>query len=363
MRRALPAFALCLFACVSEPEERALRNLELGRASTPAWAFLDEQGLLHVREATDGTLTLRASSADFSFKVTRTEPTLSTVSVRVWNLLPGLTLSASPGVLTADGSPTPGAPEPSLTLGARFDVTFPPGVDVVEVRSVPPAAGDFTFLALGDIQEAIGGFGAVADKLNEEAGADFLLLLGDLTNRTSTRELDDIEAAFARLRLPVYATPGNHDCYTSDGYQRRFGRTNYSFLHRGVRFTSLDSGSGTLAPTTWDAVPLWLDAGRAQPHVVFTHVPVTEVNGLRGGQWASRREARHAASLFSEAGVDLLLFGHVHSYDAYQVAGIPAYIAGGGGASPEAFDGVGRHFLRVTVRGGVPEVELVRVDE
>ncbi|MCC6333518.1 MAG: metallophosphoesterase [Myxococcales bacterium] len=283
--------------------------------------------------------------------------------MRVWNLLPGLTLTALPGVLTTDGSPTSGTPEPSLHLGARFDVRFPAGVDLVEVRSVAPPAGDLTFLALGDIQEAIGGFGAVVDKLNAEPSADFLMLLGDLTNRTSTKELDDIEATSARLRMPVYAKPGNHDCYTTDGYQRRFGRTAYSFLHRGVRFTSLDSGSGTLAPTVWDALPGWLEDGRGQPHVVFTHIPVTEVNGLRGGQWASRREARQASALFSEAGVDLLLFGHMYSYDAYQVAGIPAYIADGGGASPEAFDGVGRHFLRVGVRGGVPNVELVRVDE
>ncbi|MEW5739014.1 MAG: metallophosphoesterase [Myxococcota bacterium] len=362
MSRAL-AFALLLSSCVSEPEARAQRNLELGRASAPAWTFLDEAGLLHVREATDTSLTLRASSADFSFTLTRTSPDVDVVTVRVWNLLPGLTLTSAPGVLTSDGSPTAGTPEPTLALGARFDVRFPPGIELVEVKSVPPPTGDFTFLALGDIQEAIGGFGAVVDRLNAEPTADFVLLLGDLTNRTATQELDDVEAAFARLRLPVYATPGNHDCYTSDGYQRRFGRTAYSFVHRGVRFTSLDSGSGTLAPTVWDALPGWLAAGENQPHVVFTHIPVTEVNGLRGGQWASRREARHAASLFAEAGVDLLLFGHVHSFDAYEIAGIPAFIAGGGGASPEAFDGVGRHFLRVSVRGGVMNVELVRVDE
>lgn len=357
------ALTLLLSACVTEPEARALRDLELGRASAPAWTFVDEAGLLHVRESTDTSLVLRASSAEFAFKLTRTDAALDVVTVRISNVLPGLSLSAPVGVLTADGSPTAGTAEPTLHLGARFDVRFPPGVDVVEVRSVPPATGDFTFLALGDIQEAIPRFGEVVDRLNAEPAADFLVLLGDITNRTSPQEFDDIEAAISRLRMPVYATPGNHDCYTSDGYQRRFGRASYTFTHRGVRFTSLDSGSGTLAATTWDALPSWLAAGRTQPHVVFTHIPITEVNGLRGSQWSSRREARHASSLLAEAGVDLLLFGHVHSFDAFEVAGIPAFISGGGGASPEAFDGLGRHFLRVTVKGGVPSIAVVRVDE
>jgi 3',5'-cyclic AMP phosphodiesterase CpdA len=357
------ALSLLTVGCVAEPEERALRNAELGRAETARWRFVDEAGLTHVREATDTALTVRASAAELSFTLDRLDPALDALTLRLWNLRPGLQLQGAPGVLTVDGAPTPGTPDAALTLGAAFTVHFPAGLDRVELRSVAPPPGDFTFLALGDIQEAIGGFGTVVDRMNQETDADFLLLLGDLTNRTGTDELDAIEAAFSRLALPVYATPGNHDCYTSDGYQRRFGRTNYSFTHRGARFTSLDSGSGTLASTTWDAVPGWLDAGRAQLHVLFTHIPVTERNGVRGGQWASRREARHALSVFGEAGVDLLLSGHVHSYDAYEAGGIPAFIAGGGGASPEAFDGIGRHYLRVEVRGGVPNVSVVRVDD
>jgi len=365
-RRALLAllgFALAASACVAEPEERALRNDELGRAEAPAFRFVHEGGVMHVREVGDTALTVRASAADFTFSLERLTPSVDTVALRLWNLPPGLQLSSAPGVLTPGGAPTPGVPDAALTLGASFAVHFPPGIDRVDVRSVAPPPGDFTFLALGDIQEAIVGFDTVVDRMNEEPDADFLLLLGDLTNRTSTAELDAVEAAFSRLALPVYATPGNHDVYTSDGYQRRFGQTSYSFTHRGTRFTSLDSGSGTLAAATWDDVPGFLAAGRDAPHVVFTHIPVTERNGVRGGQWASRREARQALSDLGAAGVDLLLFGHVHSYDAYELGGIPAYISGGGGASPEAFDGIGRHYLKVRVQAGVPSVTVVRVDD
>jgi hypothetical protein len=62
--------------------------------------------------------------------------------------------------------------------------------------------------------------------------------------------------------------------------------------------------------------------------------------------------------------VDLTLYGHIHSYYAFDNAGIPAYISGGGGAIPERFDQIGRHFLTVDVAAerGVERVATVRVD-
>jgi hypothetical protein len=50
------------------------------------------------------------------------------------------------------------------------------------------------------------------------------------------------------------------------------------------------------------------------------------------------------------------------------MAGIPAYISGGGGAIPERFDGIGRHFLVVELgkdsqgHNAVDDVRVVRVD-
>ena len=38
--------------------------------------------------------------------------------------------------------------------------------------------------------------------------------------------------------------------------------------------------------------------------------------------------------MLSAAGVDLTLYGHVHTYLEFTNAGIPAYISGGGGAIP-----------------------------
>ncbi len=60
----------------------------------------------------------------------------------------------------------------------------------------------------------------------------------------------------------------------------------------------------------------------------------------------------------------MTIYGHIHSYYAFSNAGIPAYISGGGGAIPERFDGIGRHYLTVDVDpvSGVIETGLVRID-
>ena len=63
-------------------------------------------------------------------------------------------------------------------------------------------------------------------------------------------------------------------------------------------------------------------------------------------------------------GVDATFYGHIHSFYAYENAGIPAYITGGGGAIPERLDGIGRHFLAVDADPGARTLRstLVRVD-
>jgi hypothetical protein len=94
-------------------------------------------------------------------------------------------------------------------------------------------------------------------------------------------------------------------------------------------------------------------------------VPPIDPSGSRAGAFRSRREAHHLLQRLAAGGVDLTLYGHIHTYESFSNAGIPAYISGGGGATPEQWDGIGRHFLIVDLdpaAGVVAGVELVRVD-
>ena len=141
-------------------------------------------------------------------------------------------------------------------------------------------------------------------------------------------------------------------------------RGNATFVFRDVQFTLLDSASATIAPAVYDWLQGWLPDGLDRVHFVFAHIPPLDPVGERGGAFASRIEASKLVSLLASGRVDTTVYGHVHSYYAYSNAGIPAYITGGGGAIPEQFDGVGRHFLTVDVDPATAliQVGMVRVD-
>lgn len=224
------------------------------------------------------------------------------------------------------------APE-DVPRGRRWRLRFGPGVDRVEVTGRGPPAGDFTFLAFGDIQTGLPSFGEMVDVLNREEDADFALLLGDLTEVSQDEEFEQVDAQLARLRMPVYVTPGNHDVLRADVFQQRYGRASYSFTHRGARFSALDSASAQLDAGVWRWLEGWLQQGEGGVHVLFTHIPALETLGIRSGQWSSRREAWRFVALAEEHGVDALLFGHIHSYSAYALGRVLTYISGGAGAS------------------------------
>ena len=77
----------------------------------------------------------------------------------------------------------------------------------------------------------------------------------------------------------------------------------------------------------------------------MTHIPLLDPDGTRGGAFASRLEAAEVLSSLKDHRVDLLLYGHVHTYRYFHQAGIPTVISGGGGSIPMRLDGIGRHYV------------------
>jgi 3',5'-cyclic AMP phosphodiesterase CpdA len=127
----------------------------------------------------------------------------------------------------------------------------------------------------------------VAAMKRETPDAEFCLICGDLADGGTAAQLEDARDAFKALGMPVYATPGNHDCGPGEdrsAYERIFaGHVNQSFEHRGWQFIGLDSAQGTkyqniaIQPATFQ----WLDAElpkleKKKPTVIFTHFPLGE---------------------------------------------------------------------------------------
>jgi hypothetical protein len=94
------------------------------------------------------------------------------------------------------------------------------------------------------------------------------------------------------------------------------------------------------------------------------HIAPVEPSGLRNGCFSSRAESDKVLARMARNAVTAAFYGHVHSYYSFEHAGIPAFISGGGGAVPERFDGIGRHFLVVHVDPAARAFEsrIVRVD-
>jgi 3',5'-cyclic AMP phosphodiesterase CpdA len=205
----------------------------------------------------------------------------------------------------------------------------------------------------------------VFERINQQKSLRFLLGAGDLTERGTREELERYQRELLRLEVPYFTTLGNHELGTTpDLYHDYFGRGNFQFRFHGVYFTLLDSASASLDPLAYDWLDDWLARAQRSVHVVAMHIPPIDPIGVRNGSWASRSEAAKLLGRLAEGRVDLTLYGHVHSYYEFDNAGIPAFISGGGGAIPERFDRIGRHFMvfEVDARQGVLRQDVVKVD-
>jgi hypothetical protein len=96
-----------------------------------------------------------------------------------------------------------------------------------------------------------------------------------------SRDWDRLDAALAKLKVPVYRTPGNHDLHdpiTRDIYFARYGKLPYSISYRGSRFLLLNSSyvpEGTEAPR-----PKQTDHGR-QAYLRGKQLDPAQINFIR----------------------------------------------------------------------------------
>jgi Icc-related predicted phosphoesterase len=354
------ALALPLSACARPAEERAERDRSVGQARGESLAVAVKDGLAAVRALEAARLVLWGSAPSYEFTLTSAERT--SVTVELQNCLSDAELVAlEPSEIMLTEEPS-GRPTRRL-----FTVELPAGASRLRVAA-PDAddAGPFRFALLSDVQEAIDRVSDIFERLNLEPDVRFLLGAGDLTERGSVEELERYQRELEALDVPYFTTLGNHELGQSPSrYHDYFGRGNFQFGFRGVSFTLLDSASATLDPIVYGWLDGWLKAAENRVHVVSMHIPPLDPIGVRNGAFASRPEAAKLLAKLAEGNVDLTVYGHIHSYYSFENAGIQAYISGGGGAIPERFDDVGRHFLVFDIHAeqGVVDQRRVEVDD
>jgi Icc-related predicted phosphoesterase len=357
--RAVLLLALATSTCLEPSEDRAERDLEIGKATIPALTVDVAEGHAAIRALEPGQLTLWGSVPRFDVDLNRSSAVSKFWTLEVWNALPDTQLSSNTELEISE-LPT------DVATRKRWSLSVPEGRTRISVG--PPMATQraaFRFALMSDVQEAIDDVSDVYDRINAEPDVRFLLGAGDLTERGTRAELERFESELLRLKIPYFTTLGNHELGTTPSlYQEFFGRANYHFQFQGVSFTLLDSASATLDLQVYTWLDAWLAKAKNSVHVVAMHIPPLDPSGVRNGAFASRAEAAKLLGRLAEARVDLTLYGHVHSYYAFDNAGIPAFISGGGGAIPERFDRIGRHFLVIDTDPdrGVLGTRMVRVD-
>jgi Icc protein len=107
--------------------------------------------------------------------------------------------------------------------------------------------------------------------------ADFLIFGGDLAQLSRADELDLGNEILKEVKIKKVFIPGEHDWYFDLGEKWRalFGKPNWSFDHKGVRFIGLDTISR--APDYWSAKKM-------TPEERMAHMSV--LDGTVAGPWA-----------------------------------------------------------------------------
>lgn len=364
MKRAFVLLALVV-SCLRPAEERSRAEDEIGHAAVADLRLDVEGGTAAIRALAPRSVRLWASQPSFRAEL-HAGTSSGTWRIVVENTLADAELTArgdTPLSLRETGEsraiPTERVYEVELAAGARVELTLAPTI-------VPGPGERFRFLAYGDVQDAIDRVQDIYRSMNEVPDARFALIVGDLVESGTREQLERFRVELRGLRMPVYATLGNHELGADEppAYYAFYGRGTHGFRFGDVAFTMVDSASATIDPITEDRIQAQLDANRDRLHVVGMHIPPVDPIGVRNGAFASHAEAQRLLGKLAAGGVDLTLYGHVHSYYAFANAGIPAFITGGGGAIPERFDAIGRHYLIVDAdpTRSTLDVALARVD-
>ena len=174
---------------------------------------------------------------------------------------------------------------------------------------------------------------AAATEMLNAQGFDLVVVTGDLTRYAEVDEFKAAAAWLKQIEAPILVTPGNHDApYLAWAervfapfrrYERAIGPAPAQ-VHMAGEFAvrGLNTARGAQPRLNWSkgqisrrqvraAVDWFGDARPDCVRIVACHHPLTEMIGgpMTGRVWGGEAAARD----FAEAGVDLVLSGHIHA--------------------------------------------------
>ena len=230
-----------------------------------------------------------------------------------------------------------------LKLAGVGGAVFASGLYPLATRA--QAAEDFLFVQLSDTHWGFEGAPnpdakvtlkkAVAAVNSLAQQPEFIMFTGDLTHTTDDpkvrrQRLAEFRDIVGELRVKnVRFMPGEHDASLDRGeaYQEFFGKTHYTFDHKGVHFIVVDNVSDPGASIGTEQLA-WLagDLGQLakdQRIVVFTHRPLFDLHAA--WDWATKDGAKAIELLMPYSNV-AVFYGHIHQ-EHHQMTGHIAHHA------------------------------------
>jgi len=232
------------------------------------------------------------------------------------------------------------------------------------------SSSEFSFAFLTDIHlqpelNAQEGYMKAIKAVNE-LDPDFVITGGDQIMDALGVEYERAEMLYdlyiettSEFNMPVYNTLGNHDVfglsvesgidpshseYYKNLFQKRIGKSYYSFDHDGWHFMVLDSIDKTVDRTYFGKIDeeqmAWIaddlkNIGKDTPIVLATHIPfISVIRQIRAGSTEANPagwiivNSKEVLELFQGYNLKLVLQGHLHSLEEINVGGI-TFITGG----------------------------------
>jgi 3',5'-cyclic AMP phosphodiesterase CpdA len=210
----------------------------------------------------------------------------------------------------------------------------------------PASAGtNFWFVQISDTHFGVSDHDARTARAVEQINAlpmpvDFVIHTGDFFS-DNIRDSNVVHAAtstLARLRVPLYTLPGNHDILRSDLtntvhlYTNAIGPLRSRLEHKGVVFLFLDTEPLRKGHRIEGYDPLgWLRdelrAAGSRPVIVSHHAPAGDdfYNNAMHPGWPSEAHADWIA-VVNSANVQAVLCGHFHRDELYWEGSVPVYV-------------------------------------
>ena len=214
----------------------------------------------------------------------------------------------------------------------------------VRALPAPRDEGRLRFAVLGDPEEGLGTYRHLMKKARE-AGADFVVITGDVADRPTREGFEYFNWVYRSLgpdALPTFAAIGNHDGPPQGFFREYYGPDLFSFVHGDCLFIFADNNHPRSFPECESFVRQEIARHRAVARHIFivVHKPIIDFRREQGDLQNYRETGGYLYRILDEEKVDAVLAGHFHGYMRQEYKGTLLLVTGGAGSllhAPDAF--------------------------